>query len=216
MAELDPRTALEQARAMKRYVESFNGQKWSPTLDSVDRQNLATALDNLLETAAMLLNMADRVAHHPSAPAGQAEGQQAPAVRFTTTDGWLTADVQQAPVQPADDFSGVDPVLMQHYVRHGIAPAHQPAAQSPVTDAQIEAIGAKIYGTCFTPADRQFAMEVLALASSAQAGDRKPLTREQIDKIWHGMGSFTSNDHRIFARAIEAAHGIATQPLEGK
>jgi len=47
--------------------------------------------------------------------------------------------------------------------------------------------------------------------AAAQAEARKPLTREQIDKIWHGMGSFTSNDHRIFARAIEAAHGITAE-----
>jgi len=74
MAELDPRTALEQARAMKRYVESFDGQKWGGVAESVDRQNLAVALDNLLETAAMLMNMAGRAAASPPAPAGQAEG----------------------------------------------------------------------------------------------------------------------------------------------
>jgi hypothetical protein len=60
--QLDPRTAAEQARTMLRYVEAFNGQKFDPTFDEPDRQNLATALDNLLETAAMLSNMADRVA----------------------------------------------------------------------------------------------------------------------------------------------------------
>lgn len=45
---------------------------------------------------------------------------------------------------------------------------------------------------------------------------RVPLSKEQIDKIWHGMGSFTSNDHRIFARAIEAAHGIGAAKSEGE
>lgn len=64
--QLDPRTALEQARSMLRYVESYNGQKWSPALDSPDRQNLAQALDHLMETAAMLLNMADRLTTQPS------------------------------------------------------------------------------------------------------------------------------------------------------
>jgi hypothetical protein len=36
---------------------------------------------------------------------------------------------------------------------------------------------------------------------------RKPLTREQIDSIWHAQGSFTDreSDYRIFARAIERA-----------
>lgn len=57
--QFDPRTALEHARAMERYVDSFNGHKFS-VLDDVDRQNLAVALDNLQETAAMLLNIAER------------------------------------------------------------------------------------------------------------------------------------------------------------
>ena len=41
-----------------------------------------------------------------------------------------------------------------------------------------------------------------------------PLTGEQIDKIWHRMGSFTDrqSDWRIFARAIERAHGIGATP----
>ncbi len=72
MAELDPRTAREQASAMKRYVESYNGQKWSPALDSPDRQNLAAALDHLMETAAMLMNMAERV----STAAAEAPAQE--------------------------------------------------------------------------------------------------------------------------------------------
>lgn len=63
--ELDPRSALQQARAMLRYVEAFNGQKFDSTFDSVDRRDLATALDNLQETAAMLLNMASRAAAQP-------------------------------------------------------------------------------------------------------------------------------------------------------
>ena len=39
---------------------------------------------------------------------------------------------------------------------------------------------------------------------------RKPLTREQIDTVWSSLGSFTDreSDYRIFARAIERAHGI--------
>lgn len=61
MAELDPRSALDQARAMLRYVESFNGQKFDPTFDEPDRRNLAVALDHLMDTAAMLLNMSGRV-----------------------------------------------------------------------------------------------------------------------------------------------------------
>jgi Lar family restriction alleviation protein len=60
--ELDPRTALATARQMLAYAQSFNGQSWGGVDESVDRKNLATALDNLEETASMLLNMADRVA----------------------------------------------------------------------------------------------------------------------------------------------------------
>ena len=43
---------------------------------------------------------------------------------------------------------------------------------------------------------------------------RKPLTREQIDTVWSSLGSFTDreSDYRIFARAIERAHGIVEAP----
>lgn len=67
MAQLDPRTASDQARAMLRYVDSYRGQKWS-ALDDPDRQNLAMALDHLMETAAMLLNMAERVSEVETNP----------------------------------------------------------------------------------------------------------------------------------------------------
>lgn len=100
------------------------------------------------------------------APAGQAEG----AVK-------LAEDV----IDALEDWAGYasDYFKQKHRYHEEMAEYRtrlealatpQPPAQSAVTDAQIEAIGAKIYGTCFTPADRQFAMEVLALASSAQAG----------------------------------------------
>lgn len=59
--ELNPRTAMENAREMIAYCQSFNGQAWGGLEESVDRQNLAMALDHLEETASMLLNMADRV-----------------------------------------------------------------------------------------------------------------------------------------------------------
>lgn len=43
---------------------------------------------------------------------------------------------------------------------------------------------------------------------------RKPLTREQIDTVWSSLGSFTDreSDYRIFARAVERAHGIGEAP----
>jgi hypothetical protein len=71
MAELDPRTATETARRMLAYVQAFNGEKFSPVFDDIDRQNLATALDNLEETAAMLLNMAERATQADAAEVGQ-------------------------------------------------------------------------------------------------------------------------------------------------
>ena len=66
--ELDPRTANEVARKMLAYCQSFNGQAWGGPDESVDRKNLAVALDNLEETASMLLNMAGRVRHPGSHP----------------------------------------------------------------------------------------------------------------------------------------------------
>ena len=45
-----------------------------------------------------------------------------------------------------------------------------------------------------------------------------PLTRDQIDAVWNSMGSFTDrqSDYRLFARAIERAHGIAASPEQPK
>jgi len=63
--ELDPRSAIDTARKMLRYVDSFNSQPWGGVDESVDRKNLAVALDNLQETAAMLLNVSDRLAAKP-------------------------------------------------------------------------------------------------------------------------------------------------------
>lgn len=64
MADLDPRTALAYAKRMKDYCDAFNGRDWAAVMlhGSPDEQNLAHALDNLTECAAMLMNMAGRVA----------------------------------------------------------------------------------------------------------------------------------------------------------
>jgi len=51
----------------------------------------------------------------------------------------------------------------------------------------------------------------------ADRAARVPLTDGQIDRTWNGMGSFTERyaDWRIFARAIERAHGITpTAPTQ--
>lgn len=69
--DLHPQRALEYARQMKAYCESFDGRDWPNVMlhGSVDAQNLAHALDNLMECAAMLMNMASRVAAPaPAAP----------------------------------------------------------------------------------------------------------------------------------------------------
>lgn len=66
--ELDPQTAIETARRMLAYCQSFNGQAWGGPDESVDRKNLAVALDNLEDMASMLLNMAGRVQHPTAMP----------------------------------------------------------------------------------------------------------------------------------------------------
>jgi hypothetical protein len=75
--DLDPRVALSYARQIKDYCESFNDRDWASVslFGSVDEKNLATALDNLTECAAMLMNMADRVKRRaaPTAAAIPAE-----------------------------------------------------------------------------------------------------------------------------------------------
>ena len=56
-----------------------------------------------------------------------------------------------------------------------------------------------------------------AAAILADRAARVPLTDEQIDRTWNGMGSFTERyaDWRIFARAIERTHGITpTAPTQ--
>lgn len=55
------------------------------------------------------------------------------------------------------------------------------------------------------------ALYVIRLQEAAKPPQqRRPLTREQIDAVWSSLGSFTDreSDYRIFARAIERAHGI--------
>lgn len=61
--DLDPRMALDYARRMKAYCEAFDDRDWANVMlhGSPDEQNLAHALDNLTECAAMLMNMAGRL-----------------------------------------------------------------------------------------------------------------------------------------------------------
>ena len=68
--QLDPRTAYATGKRMKAYCESFNGQQWGGVDESVDRSNLAAALENLEEVSAMLMNMAERVPLGPVIYAG--------------------------------------------------------------------------------------------------------------------------------------------------
>lgn len=70
--DLDPQMALAYGRRMKTYCEAFDDRDWTSVslFGSVDEKNLATALDNLTECAAMLMNMAGRVASPASSTGG--------------------------------------------------------------------------------------------------------------------------------------------------
>lgn len=85
--ELDPRVAEASARQFLSYVESFNGQTFSPTFDSVDRQNLAMALDHLQEAGAMILNLAERVAQSRPPIAKDAAPNQATVLKAMLAEG---------------------------------------------------------------------------------------------------------------------------------
>jgi hypothetical protein len=69
--------------------------------------------------------------------------------------------------------------------------------------------GTRAYGEVTCEGMVRFARAVLA--ATPQPVALTPLTRDQIDAVWSSMGSFTDrqSDYRLFARAIEAAHGIA-------
>lgn len=102
--QLDPRVATASARQMLGYVESFNGQTFSPTFDSVDRQNLAVALDHLTEAGAMILNLAERVAASPSPP-GRKEGSSDHLV--LCAGGGVTQPLTEAQILAAIQSCGV-------------------------------------------------------------------------------------------------------------
>ena len=129
MAELDVRTAQEQARKMHAYVDSFNGQTFSPALDSVDRQNLAVALDNLLETAAMLGNVSDRL----SCASGKAEPAIWANFPCYLIDHCEGDTINEEGLQRALSDMLADP-------KYATPTAATPAAPGEVTDAQILAV----------------------------------------------------------------------------
>jgi hypothetical protein len=76
--DLDPRAALAYAKRMKEYCEAFNDRDWVSVslFGSVDEKNLAGALDNLTECAAMLMNMAGRVAASPASKSAGGGGER--------------------------------------------------------------------------------------------------------------------------------------------
>ena len=55
------------------------------------------------------------------------------------------------------------------------------------------------------------AHDVLALTSLPMEQVRKPLTQEQIEKIYYSVPLNTGNFWWDFARAIERAHGIGVE-----
>ena len=77
------------------------------------------------------------------------------------------------------------------------------------TQAQADAwvVGASYFAK-FESIPAALRAEAKPLVLALQAPRQAPLASEQIDRIWSAMGSFTANDHRVFARAIEAEHGI--------
>jgi hypothetical protein len=60
--QLSAERAEQCARACLKYCGAYPAEHFNGLNDSVDRQNLAVALDNLQECAAMLLNLSGRVA----------------------------------------------------------------------------------------------------------------------------------------------------------
>ncbi len=74
--ELDPLRAYEFGQLITKYSESFNGQKWGGVYDSVDRKNLAVALDHLTEAGAMLMNISERLLRTNPAPAASVTDEQ--------------------------------------------------------------------------------------------------------------------------------------------
>lgn len=126
MAELDPRTALEHARTMRRYIAAFDGQKFDPCFDEIDRRNLAVALDNLEDTAAMLLNMAGRVAASPQPTAGQ---------QAEPTDALVKA-LEDCLFHLEADMGKFHPVCVQAREALASRPS-EPAGQVPLTLAKI-------------------------------------------------------------------------------
>jgi hypothetical protein len=115
--ELDVRSAQDQSRKMHRYVESFNGQKWGGVDESIDRQNLATALDNLLETAAMLGNVADRLASPSGAGLGGAvASSEAVAKAFDAFLCRAWGETELPSAELATDWEGVRRFLVREWL----------------------------------------------------------------------------------------------------
>lgn len=59
--ELNPRRAYEFGQLITKYSDSFNDQDWGGINESVDRKNLALALDHLTQAGAMLMNVSERL-----------------------------------------------------------------------------------------------------------------------------------------------------------
>ena len=59
--ELNPRRAYEFGQLITKYSDAFNDQDWGGINESVDRKNLAVALDHLTQAGAMLMNVSDRL-----------------------------------------------------------------------------------------------------------------------------------------------------------
>lgn len=179
MAELDIRSAQDQARKMAVYVQSYNGQKWGGVDESVDRQNLAVALDNLLETAAMLGNVADRLAL--SSP--------------------RSADILEAATKSGLGLHlhGVNPVEAEKLLSNFLAAA-TPATPNAVVKADAQTLakqcGASVrwrMGTKENPAspcEFKFTPEQLeAFAAALAQPAPSDVTDEMVERFWENLPS---------------------------
>ena len=176
--ELDPLRAYEFGQLITRYSESFNGQNWDSVCDSVDRKNLAVALDHLTEAGAMLMNISERLLRTNHAPAASVSDER------EAFEAWYFENVNRAelpdylPTLETYSSATVANLFCAWKARAALRPA-QPAAS--VSDEQIAACvkRASTYGLPFvgllnpggTPSDfsKRFTAEILALRP-AQAG----------------------------------------------
>jgi hypothetical protein len=170
--ELDPLRAYEFGQLITKYSESFNGQNWDSVCDSVDRKNLAVALDHLTEAGAMLMNISERLLRTHPTPAASAERE----ARVIEQNARKAAQEQ---LYAERDRHTAEVKRLQAEIGRLKAPA------ASVSDEQIAACvkRASTYGHPFvgllnpggTPSDfsKRFTAEILALRPDQETPEQK-------------------------------------------